>query len=202
MSRNQDYKNRALASLEGKWSPAVIVTFIYLLITEVISWVVTTIMGADEATTGIIEFAWLLLCLPLGWGMTIYFLNLVRNADLSYGRLFDGYKDFVRVFLTGFLVVVAVLAGFIFFFVPGVILGLMFSQAEYILKDDKEIGPVDALSKSARMMQGHKAELFWLMLSFTGWLILSILTLGLGFLLLQPYFETTMAHYYEDLKRE
>ena len=78
----------------------------------------------------------------------------------------------------------------------------MFSQTEYILKDDKQINAADAMKKSAEMMKGHKMELFWLMLSFIGWAILCIITLGFGFIFLLPYFHSTMAHYYEDIKAE
>ena len=34
------------------------------------------------------------------------------------------------------------------------------------------------------------------------WTILCIITLGFGFIFLLPYFHSTMAHYYEDLKAE
>ena len=202
MDNNQGYKNRALANLEGKWGTAAILSLIYFALSEGISFVVTTPMGNGTAISYSTQGIWELLCLPLGWGFTVYFLNLIRNEDIKYERLFDGYKDFVRVFLAMFLVLLVVVIGTILFIVPGIILALMFSQTEYILKDDKEISAVDALMKSMKMMEGHKMELFWLMLSFIGWFLLSCLTLCIGFLFLAPYFNTTMAHYYEDLKAE
>jgi uncharacterized membrane protein len=52
------------------------------------------------------------------------------------------------------------------------------------------------------MMKGHKMDLFLLWLSFIGWMLLSLLSVGLGFLLLMPYMQTTFAHFYEDLKEE
>ena len=201
MGTNQDYKNRALASLEGKWGTAAIAALIFFGLSEGISFLVTTPMGEGAmgySTQGI----WELLCLPLGWGFSVYFLNLIRNEDISYGRLFDGYKDFVRIFLAEFLIVLAVFIGCILLIVPGIIAGLMFSQTEFILKEDKEIGAIDAMKKSMKMMVGHKGELFWLTLSFIGWFLLCIMTFGIGFLFLGPYFGTTMAHYYEDLKKE
>ena len=164
--------------------------------------VVTAPMGTDKIMADSTQGIWELLCLPLGWGFTVYFLYLIRNEDISYTRLFDGFKDFLRIFLTEFLVVLAVLVGCIFLIVPGIILALMFSQVEFILKDDKEIGAVDAMMKSMKMMEGHKVELFLLILSFFGWFLLACITFGLGFLLLAPYFSATMAHYYEDLKAE
>ncbi|KUH45897.1 hypothetical protein M2E15_3170 [Bacillus mycoides] len=44
-------------------------------------------------------------------------------------------------------------------------------------------------------MKGHKLDLFLLWLSFIGWAILAILTLGIGFLWLSPYVGTTTAHF-------
>ena len=201
MGTNQDYKNRALANLEGKWGTAAITALIFFAIYQGISIMVTAPMG-DGAMSYSTQGIWELLCLPLGWGFTVYFLNLIRDEDISYGRLFDGYKDFLRIFLAGFLVTLAVIIGFILLIVPGIYLALMFSQTEFILKDDKEIGAIDAMKKSAKMMEEHKGELFLLILSFFGWFLLCILTLGIGFLFLGPYFNTALAHYYEDLKKE
>ena len=73
-------------------------------------------------------------------------------------------------------------------------------MAPYIVKDDKEISAMDALKKSWQITKGHKARLFWLGLSFIGWIILSLMTLGIGFFFLAPYMDTTFAHYYEDIK--
>lgn len=202
MGTSQDYKNRALANLEGKWGTAAIASLIFFAIYEGVSYAFTMPMGNNMTMSYSTQGLWALLCLPLSWGFVIYFLNLIRNEDIRYERLFDGYKDFVRLFLAGFLVNLAVFIGILLFIVPGIIIAMMFSQTEYILKDDKEISAADAIMKSMRMMEGHKAELFWLIFSFIGWFILACLTLGIGFLFLAPYFNTTMAHYYEDLKAE
>jgi len=202
MGTSQDYKNRALANLEGKWGTAAIASLIFFVIYEGVSYAFTMPMGNNMTMSYSTQGLWTLLCLPLSWGFVIYFLNLIRNEDIRYERLFDGYKDFVRLFLAGFLVNLAVFIGILLFIVPGIIIAMMFSQTEYILKDDKEISAADAIMKSMRMMEGHKAELFWLIFSFIGWFILACLTLGIGFLFLAPYFNTTMAHYYEDLKAE
>ena len=42
MGKNQSYKNRALASLEGKWSNGIIATIIFLLITGCVGQGATT----------------------------------------------------------------------------------------------------------------------------------------------------------------
>lgn len=191
MGTNQDYKNRALASLDGKWNNAVIATLIVFVI---------SVAGGffDDTISGV----WSLLCLPLEWGFGVYFLNLIRHEDIAYNRLFDGYQDFVRIFLTLLLMAIFIIIGTCLLIVPGIIIALMVSQTYYIMKDDTQIAYLDAMKKSADMMKGHKMEFFWLALSFIGWAILVCLTFGLGFLLFMPYWNATTAHYYEDLKAE
>ena len=53
-----------------------------------------------------------------------------------------------------------------------------------------------------KMMNGKKMKLFLLDLSFIGWIILSLLTLGLGFFILAPYIYTARSKFYLDLKAE
>ena len=200
MENNQFYKNRALESLEGKWTIGVVAALIAVLISQGVSILATTPMGQLEGSS--FSCLWAMLCLPLSWGFSVFFLNLIRNNDIRYERLFDGYRDIIRIGVTELLRCFFIAFGFILFIVPGVILGLMFSQTSFIMKDDPNIGYIDAMMKSAQMMKGHKWRLFWLTPSFTGWIILACLSLGIGFLMLAPYWFSTTAHFYEDLKAE
>ena len=196
----QDYKNRALATLENKWIDAAIVALVYFVISEGIDFAVSSFLATE---TGVVfHLIWLLACAPLTWAFGVMFLDFIRGGELKVGKLFDGYKDCLRLSLAFFLYLLVVLVGVIFFIVPGIIFAMMFAQVPYILRDDENIGVIDALKKSANMMKGHKMQLFLLYLSFIGWAILAILTLGIGYLFLFPYMYTTVAHYYEDLKLE
>ncbi len=202
MGSYSDYKNKALTSLEGKWGTAAIATLIYLVISAGINWTISVPMGNNLVMSYSTQGLWTLLCLPLGWGFVVYFLRLIRNEELGYGRLFDGYKDFLRVFIATFLYELAMVIGLILLIVPGIILGAGLVMTSFILKDDPQISAIDALAKSWKMTSGHKADLVGLFLSFLGWMILSIFTLGIGFLFLYPYMYSTLAHYYEDLKAQ
>ncbi len=194
------YKDRALENLKGNWGTAAIVTLVYFIIYEGINWLVGSFLSTESGA--IFQLVWMAACLPLMWSYMALFLDFSRGGNLEVGKLFAGYSDFGRVFVAYFLYMLAVIIGCIFFLVPGIILALMFSQFIFIQKDDPTIGAVDSLKKSAEMMKGHKWELFCLGLSFIGWIILTIFTLGIGMLFLYPYMETTFAHYYEDLKKE
>lgn len=200
METNQTYKNRALASLEGKWTIGAVATLIFSLIVDISRVSIIYPMGdtAGVSVNGI----WLLLCLPLMWGYRVFFLRLIRQEDIDYGHLFDGYKDCVRIGVTLLLVAFFEVIGCVFLLIPGIIISLMLSQVEFVMEDDKEIGYLDAMKRSVDLMKGHKAKLFWLNLSFIGWIILAILTFGIGLLLLLPYINTTLAYFYEDLKAE
>ena len=144
MGINQTYKDRALASLEGKWGSAAIATLIIAIITGGISTVITLPMGSDTVAGLSTNGIWSLLCLPLEWGFTVYFLSLIRQEDIRYERLFEGYKDFIRTFLMEFLYCLAVAVGTCLFIVPGIILGIGLCMAPYILKDDPQISAMDA----------------------------------------------------------
>jgi uncharacterized membrane protein len=60
----------------------------------------------------------------------------------------------------------------------------------------------EAITASKEMMNGHKGELFWLSLTFIGWVLLSVLTLGIGTLFLNPYMNASYAAFYRNLTRE
>ena len=61
----------------------------------------------------------------------------------------------------------------------------------------------EALKASSRMMHGQKWRTFVLDLSFIGWNLLSLLTLGmLGIFYVSPYKRSTDAALYETLKAE
>ena len=88
------------------------------------------------------------------------------------------------------------------FLIPGVIAALSYSMTFYILADDQFISASDALKKSKSMMDGRKMDLFLMSLSFIGWALLCILTLGIGLLWLIPYINVSSAKFYQELKGE
>ncbi|MBJ6745474.1 DUF975 family protein [Streptococcus sp. 121] len=86
---------------------------------------------------------------------------------------------------------------------PGLIKSYSYSMTNYIIEDlvaqGKDIEPTEAITKSRILMDGHKLDLFLLDLSFIGWVLLSILTFGIGSLWLSPYIYTTRAAFYREL---
>ncbi|MGA3084746.1 MAG: DUF975 family protein [Thermodesulfobacteriota bacterium] len=58
----------------------------------------------------------------------------------------------------------------------------------------------DGLRKSKAMMKGNRWKLFYFFWRFFGWFLLGILSLGIGFLWIMPYLQTTLTRFYDDLK--
>jgi uncharacterized membrane protein len=202
MVTRSELKDRALNSLEGKWGSAAIFTLVYYVIIGLCGGFSTFIQDPSNPGpgTGVSSLLAVLVELPLAWGFTVYFLDLVRQKPVSMGYLARGFSDYVRIFLTILLMGIYICLWTLLLIVPGVIKAYSYSMTYYILKDNPELSYDAAINKSMEMMRGHKMELFLLDLSFLGWWILSILTLGIGFLFLNPYYQTTRSHFYEELK--
>ena len=63
-----------------------------------------------------------------------------------------------------------------------------YAEAPILLLKEPGIKPLDALKKSRLMMQGNKKTLFIFDLSFIGWFVLAVITLGLLMIYVGPYY--------------
>lgn len=200
MDTNSGYKDRAISSLSGNWGNGAIATLMVYAISGIPTY--TIAVSAGEEAWGNLGSLWSLLMLPLGWGLTIFFLSIARTEKPELGHIFDGFKEFWRIFSTLFVRNLFICLWTLLLVIPGIIKTYSYAMTDYILKDHPEMGVNESIELSMAMMKGHKMDLFLLHLSFIGWLILTFFTLGLGFLLLYPYFSTAQALFYEDLKEE
>lgn len=66
----------------------------------------------------------------------------------------------------------------------------------YLCLDDPHLSTREIMQKSAVMMSGKKLQAFWLLLSFLGMGLLTVLSLGIGILWVQPYFSMSCVYFY------
>lgn len=86
------------------------------------------------------------------------------------------------------------------FIIPGIVKSYEYRMIPYLLADHPDMTSEQAFAESKRMMTGQKWNAFVLDLSFIGWDILSILTLGiLSIFYVEPYKFMTKAALYEKL---
>ena len=69
----------------------------------------------------------------------------------------------------------------ILFVIPGYIALYRYAMTPYIMAENENLSVMEAITESKRIMMGNKWRLFCLDLSFLGWELLGILTLGIGF---------------------
>lgn len=190
MKANSEYRQEARTVLAGKWGISALCVLIAGVISAAVSYI--PVVGAIAA----------LLLLPLNYGLAVLFLRNLRGERIEVGQLFDGFKDYVRIFCTLLLQTIYTFLWALLLIVPGIIKGYSYAMTSYILKDEPELQNNAAIEKSMKMMNGRKMDLFLLDLSFIGWAILACFTLGIGFLFLAPYMQSARAAFYEDLKDE
>lgn len=82
-----------------------------------------------------------------------------------------------------------------------IILMVSFSQVYYILYENVDMPVLDIFSRSMDLMEDYKLDYIILNLSFIGWIILGIFTLGLLYLWLTPYMMVTDANFYYEVKK-
>ena len=85
------------------------------------------------------------------------------------------------------------------FIIPGIVKAISYSQAMMIVADNPRISARDAINSSISIMEGHKKEYFILMISFIGWLLLGIVTLGIAMIWVIPYIVATEVNFYNEI---
>ena len=209
---NPELRYTARTQLMGSWLMPVLVCAIYSLVFTVLNdrykWYDLLSVNAFGGTynwAGSYHFSlgWLVTMVIAGptlLGLSQYFIMFARNDSPPIETLFNGFKNFTPSLVLYLLISIYTFLWTLLLIIPGIIASLWYSQAYYIMNDNPGISAIDAIEQSKEMMSGHEGRLFLLELSFLGWLIISCLTLGLGFIWLNPYYNLTMANFYENLK--
>ncbi|HCC06226.1 TPA: hypothetical protein DEP94_02630 [Candidatus Nomurabacteria bacterium] len=172
----------ARTALSDKWT--------FVIGVFVLSW----LMSASN------QIASILIAGAMSIGLATFSLALARNKTLKIMQIFSGFEIFWTSFKTFLLTTIFILLWAILLIIPGIIAALSYSQVYFILADNPKLKAMEAIEKSKKIMYGNKWKLFCLGLRFLGWIILSIITLGIGFLWTGPYMMVSYAKFYDDIK--
>lgn len=201
MLQNSQIRKKSLEALDGNWGNAATLMLVYLGLSILLSTGGNVCLSPLGTPWKAFSNMSSLLLLPMGYAITVVFLGFLRGKKLEVKDLFKYYPS-GRVWILSILTAIYTLLWALLLLIPGIIKSYSYSMAPYILKDNPEMDAEEAIVESMKMMKGYKMKLFLLDLSFIGWIILALLTLGLGFLLLYPYMSTARATFYEELKAE
>lgn len=209
MKSNQYYKNEALSALRGNWANALVATIIFIALALFFSSndainsyyqrvVINPFIGYS------LSFVSLFVLLPLAVGYSNSMRVLLETGDnrLTNNSFSLGFGNWLHVVWGMVLSSIYIFLWTLLLIIPGIIKSYSYALTPYILVEHPEMSANEAIEESMRLMDGHKFDLFYLQLSFIGWAILSILSLGLGFFWLIPYQMTAQAAFYRDIKNE
>jgi len=195
---NQALMARALKSLTGKWGVAIGSWLVFFILTDFqMGWEWQGDDGGDYKIG--LKIIGLIIGGPLSLGYTTLILLISRNQKPDFAILFSGFKRFGDSLAAYLLISIFTILWFLLLIIPGFIALLRYSQTYYILSEDENIGPLEAITKSKEMMVGNKWKLFCLYCRFIGWFILCIVTLGFAGLYVGPYLSQSCANFYNDL---
>lgn len=221
-----DFRTMAREALRGKWGTAILLTIVASVL-GVATTATTSVEFKFESETGVViefleeysftilqagpiatilavlAFVWIILQLVIGGAMTLgycqFHQNLARKQNAELNTLFI-HKDLLwHGFCINFWQILYTFLWMLCFIIPGIMASYSYSMAHFIANDHPEMTAREAIAASKEMMQGHRWRLFCLDISFIGWEILSIFTLGLGSYAVAPYAETARAFFYQDL---
>jgi len=203
MKTRNELKNLALSSLDGSWGKAVLATVIFFLLCMVCG-VPGPLFNSPAVSSSIFFPVLFLVLFPMivGYCNAFKILAMGGSGGITENMFSIGFRRYWHNVGGMLLLYLYTLLWTLLLIVPGIIKGLSYSMTCFILVDEPELSPEQAICKSMRMMEGHKMELFLLGLSFIGWIFLSVITLGLGYFAVMPYMYATFAGFYLNLKEE
>lgn len=178
-------KRQAKADMKGGWAMAIVAAIIFVCIMSLASF---TYLGV------------LLITGPMSYGFFAFIANKMTYNTTDLNLLFVGFKNrFAETLVAGLVMTILTAVGAMLLIVPGIIIGCGLSMTYLIMLDNPSMSGIDALKASWALMKGHKWDYFVLGLSFIGWIILSVFTLGLLMVYITPYMYATYVAFYRQI---
>jgi len=134
----------------------------------------------------------------LSMGVTAFYLAAYDNPAAADLALLWHPQPFWKYLGVSVLLTLVVLLGLVLLIVPGIIFGLMYMFAPFIVIE-RGLGPLEAMGESNRITRGHKWPLFGLMLLLILVNVLGLLALGVGLLVSIPVSTLALVHAYRVL---
>lgn len=211
----------ARKALKGFWGLSLGVTLVYMILggaggafnlnfsggtanQQITSYVENSFYGyyftAALVVAGILSIVAFLIGGPMRQGLCRYNIDLLtRENQPSFNALFSQFKNFGNAFGLNFMINLFTALWTLLFIIPGIIAAYRYALAPYLMVENPDIGVMEAIRQSKELMKGKKWRLFCLHFSFIGWILLSLLTLGVGLLWVNPYMQAATTAFYLDV---
>lgn len=161
--------------------------------------IVSIILIAVLAVLGFAILFRLLVGSAVEVGNARYNARLIDGERPTIGTLFTGFKQYGSAIGMVVLRFVYTFLWSLLFIIPGIMKSYSYAMAPFVLADNPGMTANQAITRSKEIMQGNRWRLFCLEISFIGWALLTVLTLGIGILWLNPYQNASRAAFYREL---
>ena len=133
-------------------------------------------------------------------GVALYSLEVYKGKKVGLETIFSRFNGFKPIIFM-LIYTLIVFLGLILLVVPGIVLGLMYSQVFFLLADDPDIGVTEAFNMSSKMMKNNMLQLFMLNLEALLYFIAGVFTLFIWWIWLLPRYSIANAGFFEELKK-
>ena len=132
-------------------------------------------------------------------------LAIVYNEKINVAKIFapiSKSRYFVEYAIAGVQKYLCTILWTLLLFFPGIMARYRYGLIKYIFSESNELTAGEAISKSKKITNGNKGQLFTLDLSFIGWFLFGIVTCGVGLCFVIGYYQIVTAMYYKKISEE
>lgn len=156
--------------------------------------------SAIKAVSVVIPFGPLLISGPIDVGIAGLFAACTDHEKPQFSDMFQGFREnFGENFLLGLLKSLFLFLWGLLFIIPGLVKSYSYAMVEYLMAREPDLSATEALKLSCDLMHGNKMKLFLLDLSFIGWILLVILTVGIAAFYVEPYRKMSHTEFFNDI---
>ena len=221
--RNDEIKSAARTSLSGHYTPIVMAfltaEMILWLFGTFLSTPSRTALGS--LTSMALSFIVSVILLVIDAGFHYMYLQLARHRQIRIMDMFRCFRwesntSIALALLLSLLnlgaslpfLLLSIVAPGLYSGIAGNILlslvhicilaviNIIYSMTFFILADTPDLSPVQIMKKSRSLTRGYRFRLAGLAISMIGYVLLGIISFGIGLLWVFPYFGTILAHFY------
>lgn len=187
MRTNQEIRQEASVMLKGNWNVPVLVALVFGVIASFTS-----------CSFPLVLFVYA----PMSLGFVKMMIGYVRGTQrMEVEGIFSAFnstyywKSMGLYLLQGIYTALWILL----FIIPGIVKYCSYFFAPYILADNPTMTAEESICRSMQIMEGHKMQLFLMLLGYTALAMLSSILLFIPMLWIIPYYQVALVKFYEEV---
>jgi hypothetical protein len=219
MKKNYEYRLEAKELMRGKYRNVILTHIIMVIISglpsaigqtfepkyEVVSWLPferVLIEAGNPAIVQLFNFiAFILAAIVLYAIIKMYITITEQKAYTNIESIVKAgfVEQPIRSVVHSFIATILTFLWSLLLIIPGIMASYKYAMGFYLLNKESDLSAFDAIDKSKQLMMGNRMRLFMLDLSYLGWYILGIFTLGILWLWVVPKHLTARVLFFSDI---